>query len=153
MYMSQLYQLIENIIKKSIKTYSEKIINEYDNVCEKKLEELWKKTLVDVDKTKKDVVKLDNEKKKLEKDGQNNKTEKNKLEKDNRKCPYEFSRGKRKGEICNVKLNVSKDFCSSHSKSEASNLALVIFRIVSFRIKGASPLQINIFILVTTKQQ
>ena len=34
------------------------------------------------------------------------------------KCPYVFSRGKRKGEICNIRLNGDKDFCSSHSKSE-----------------------------------
>ena len=112
--MSQLYKLIENIIEKSIKNYSEKIIREYDNVCEKKLEELWKKTLFELEKTTnkkegKEVEKTTNKKegKEVEKD-----------EKKDRKCPYEFSKGKRKGEICNVKLTIGKEFCSTHNKSE-----------------------------------
>lgn len=107
--MNKLSQKIENIINISIKDFIKKISENFDNVPEKRLEELWDeitclKKGVDVEEVKKvnkeEVKKVNKEVKK------------------DMKCPYVFSRGKRKGEICNIRLNGNKDFCSSHSKSE-----------------------------------
>jgi hypothetical protein len=98
--MTTLYKLLENIIEKTIKEYSEKIIKEYNNVSIIKLEELWEETLRDEG--------LDNKKVKKDEGLDNKKV----------KCPYEFSKGKRKGEICNIKLSIGKDYCSSHNKSD-----------------------------------
>ena len=98
--MSKIYKLIEEIIDKSIKEYTKRIIKEYSNVSEKKLVELWKSVLIETE-----VVK------KVNKD----ETE---VVKKERKCSYIFTKGKKKGEICNIKLSVGKNNCSSHSKFE-----------------------------------
>jgi len=124
--MNNLLFGIESIIKNTVDEYiklisqkyenidTEELINLWDIACKSNLQNVLEKKIVE--KNEKKIVEK-NEKKIVEKN-EKKIVEKNEKSNLNGSCPYVFSKGENKGNICGSKPKTGAEFCSKHQKFE-----------------------------------
>lgn len=104
--MNKLVQSLENAIQEAIQEYSRRIVDEFPEVDEKDLENLWNSVSTDM----KITVKTSSSKRKSSSDDEGN------------TCPYRFSKGARKGEECGKTSVSGMTYCSVHKKYEGKEM-------------------------------
>ena len=121
--MISLIKLIEQNIESHISRFINQICDKYDNVDKEDIIYLWK-NLDNSEKKNTEISKLVKDKKtetKITTETNNNVTKKISDTKGTG-CPYEYTKGDKKGQKCGVKSKNGSEYCSTHKKYEGKEL-------------------------------
>jgi hypothetical protein len=113
----------DKLVKKYFDEYIDKVSTKF-SISKKDLEDILNNIVEDSEKvennTNKKEEKVENKKEKVENKKEKVEKKTNKIEKESNSnsCPYVFSKGENKGEICGSKPKTGCEYCSKHQKFE-----------------------------------
>jgi hypothetical protein len=114
--MSNLNNIIDDIISKYINDYNERISNKY-KIPYEDLDNIWKKLIIPSPDTDTDTDTDNTQEVTTEPDSKNDNIECETVV-TRGTCCYVFSKGQNKGKSCETKLKTNNKYCSKHKKYE-----------------------------------